>query len=451
MEEGEAQSNQQNEKYSNFDKEDSDYHPIIKKLKTEAVSNIFTVSIIVAIFVVLLVTIPLYFFFYQGEFSKEKIRGVNLGGWFILEPWITPSLFENQTTSNFVDEFTFCEQLGHSKAKIILEKHWNTWVTQKEIVKLSTYGINHVRIPVGHWMFDVDPSEPYVTGSLNYLKRSLKWMKESNIKVILDLHGAPGGQNGFDNSGRKDHREWACCIGKNTKRTIEILKNVTSIFSKSEYHSTIVGINLVNEPFGIDIQIVQDFYKNAIEAIQKVSDNPNLSITISDAFQKLDVWREFKKTIDEKSLFLDSHIYHVFDYSILNYTFDQHLKLTCNHKMEIEKSNMIIPTYIGEFSLARTDCTKWLNGYEKGSRYEGSLENTIPLGSCVFENDHNQWSVDYKNWMKIFFERQIDSYESGAGWFFWNFKTENSPHWDYLLGVKEGWIPKDFSTNTNKC
>lgn len=30
------------------------------------------------------------------DFNGDKIRGVNLGGWFVLEPWITPSLFEDQ-------------------------------------------------------------------------------------------------------------------------------------------------------------------------------------------------------------------------------------------------------------------------------------------------------------------------------------------------------------------
>ena len=27
-------------------------------------------------------------------FGNDKIRGVNLGGWLVLEPWITPSIFE---------------------------------------------------------------------------------------------------------------------------------------------------------------------------------------------------------------------------------------------------------------------------------------------------------------------------------------------------------------------
>ena len=274
----------------------------------------------------------------------------------------------------------------------------------------------------------------------------------SNLKVILDLHGTPGGQNGFDNSGRKDKKEWACCNGKNIERTIEILKNITSIFSKPEYHSVIVGINLVNEPFGIDLKILQNFYKSAYENLTKVSENPNLSISISDGFQKLDIWKDFKTKINSKNLFLDTHIYHVFDYKLLNCTFDQHIDLTCkNHKNEISNSNLNIKTYVGEFSLARTDCTKWLNGYKKGSRFDGTLENTSPLGSCDLENSYKQWSKEYKDWMKKFFEIQIGSYEFGSGWFFWNFKTENSPHWDYLLGIREGWIPKDLSIRSNQC
>lgn len=36
------------------------------------------------------------------SFGSEKVRGVNLGGWFVLEPWITPSIFE-ATPDNVVD------------------------------------------------------------------------------------------------------------------------------------------------------------------------------------------------------------------------------------------------------------------------------------------------------------------------------------------------------------
>ena len=35
----------------------------------------------------------------------------------------------------------------------------------------------------------------------------------------------------------------------------------------------------------------------------------------------------------------------------------------------------------------------------------------------------------------------MTAYEAGSaqGWFFWNFKTERAPTWDYLLGLQEGY------------
>jgi hypothetical protein len=57
-----------------------------------------------------------------------QIRGVNLGGWMALEPWITPSLFYqflggNETTTAF-DTYTFCEVLGAKEANRQLRIHW---------------------------------------------------------------------------------------------------------------------------------------------------------------------------------------------------------------------------------------------------------------------------------------------------------------------------------------
>lgn len=57
------------------------------------------------------------------------------------------------------------------------------------------------RIPVGYWSIDLLPYEPYVQGAFPYLIRAVNWARELGLKVLLDLHGAPGSQNGQDNSG----------------------------------------------------------------------------------------------------------------------------------------------------------------------------------------------------------------------------------------------------------
>ena len=60
--------------------------------------------------------------------------------------------------------------------------------------------LNHVRIPIGYWAYDVGPGEPYFQGQREYLGKAIGWAKEYGIKVIVDLHGAPGSQNGYAQS-----------------------------------------------------------------------------------------------------------------------------------------------------------------------------------------------------------------------------------------------------------
>ena len=74
---------------------------------------------------------------------------------------------------------------------------------------MAQAGINQLRIPVGYWIFDVIENEPFPEPSKNdehkqrfYLRRLVKWADDLGLKVLIDLHAAPGSQNGFDNSGR---------------------------------------------------------------------------------------------------------------------------------------------------------------------------------------------------------------------------------------------------------
>lgn len=86
------------------------------------------------------------------DYNGEIVRGVNLGGWFILEPWITPSLFEPWAVSQTVmDKYTFCQTLDQEEAQTQLELHWNSGITQDDFNEITSQALNHVPIPIGHW------------------------------------------------------------------------------------------------------------------------------------------------------------------------------------------------------------------------------------------------------------------------------------------------------------
>ncbi len=94
------------------------------------------------------ISIPIYSQEEAGKAPKpkEKIYGVNLGGWLVLERFITPSLIEGRNDPNIHDEYTLALFTGN---RTIFEHHWDTWVTKEELIKLKNSGINAVRIPVG--------------------------------------------------------------------------------------------------------------------------------------------------------------------------------------------------------------------------------------------------------------------------------------------------------------
>ncbi|KAJ1639800.1 glycoside hydrolase superfamily [Pavlovales sp. CCMP2436] len=76
-------------------------------------------------------------------------HGVALGGFLVLEPWITPSLFYQflGTPEEFgadapehtaLDMYSFCTVLGPEEGNKQLRRHWRTWVTEEDFIRLHS-------------------------------------------------------------------------------------------------------------------------------------------------------------------------------------------------------------------------------------------------------------------------------------------------------------------------
>ena len=124
------------------------------------------------------------------DYNNDKVMGVNLGGWFVLEPWITPSMFSDWAQSGAVkDEYTLTKTLGSQEAFNRLSAHWNSWITQDDFQQIAQMGLNHVRIPIGYWAVNPQEGDPYVQGQLDVLDQAVNWADAAGLKVMLDLHG----------------------------------------------------------------------------------------------------------------------------------------------------------------------------------------------------------------------------------------------------------------------
>ena len=65
---------------------------------------------------------------------------MNLGGWFVLEPFITPALFQPYANAGAIDEWTISTLMANDTANGglgQLETHYDTFIVRQIILKLQ--------------------------------------------------------------------------------------------------------------------------------------------------------------------------------------------------------------------------------------------------------------------------------------------------------------------------
>ena len=116
----------------------------------------------------------------------------------------------------------------------------SSFYTRDDFVDIRSSGLNAVRIPIGYWAVDVRDDEPYVSGQYPYLIQAVQWAGELGLSVLIDLHGAPGSQNGQDNSGLIGPVLFASNTS-NADRSLDVLRNLTQEFSRDVYGDVVNG------------------------------------------------------------------------------------------------------------------------------------------------------------------------------------------------------------------
>lgn len=317
-----------------------------------------------------------------------QIRGVNLGGWMVLEPWITPSIFYQflngaEGTTAF-DMYTFCKVLGPKEANRQLRRHWERWVTEDIIQKLADSGaVNALRLPVGDYQFvPYGPYKDCVEGGLEYIDQLLDWAHTYGLSVLIDVHTMKDSQNGFDNSGQTMGFEWTSSLttefaGLTTFqhwpiRTAEwigdfdpktsgytnikynniqhALRVVQKIVDRYAEHPAVLGLEPLNEPWQYTpLDALKRFYWDGYLIVKKTA--PSWKYVIHDSF-RLDAWGGFMDGCPERAL--DTHFYQAWrdPDSRLGFYID-----ACRQKSAIAQAERDFgPVIVGEWSLATDNC-----------------------------------------------------------------------------------------------
>ena len=228
--------------------------------------------------------------------TRKALHGVNLGGWLIIEKWMTPGLFADTSAQ---DEYTFMQTPGARKK---IEQHRDTFITEDDFRWMKDNGVTAVRIPIGYWIFDGDG--PY-TAHLQYLDWAMKIAKKYSIEVIIDLHGLKGSQNGHDHSGRVNITDWY----KRREYQTQSVETLVRIAERYKNYENFWGLQITNEPkLGLFQFTLRRYYKEAYDALASIL-HKRTRIIFSDGFTP----RLLSGALKRKThpVVMDVHIYHM--------------------------------------------------------------------------------------------------------------------------------------------
>lgn len=328
--------------------------------------------------------------------------GVNLGGWLVLEKWMTPSVFDDLTAT---DEFTFCDTAEESDFEK-LEKHRDTFITKDDFDWLKKQGIQAVRLPVGYWTFGDE--EPYA-GTIKYVDKAFKWANETGLKILLDMHAAPGSQNGWDHSGQSGDCAWH----KDENNIIKTLDVLTRLTKRYAHDPALLGIELLNEPkWTVPRRVLLRYYETAYYMIRGEAGDKTM-VVFSDNFRPRR-WKRQLRAPDYQNIFMDTHQYQTFSRKDKKLDIAGHLVKTMHHVPKaLRKMQRYHPVIVGEWSLALDPLS--LQGLSK---------------------------ADKEAVRRAYGAAQLLAYRQSSAWFYWSYKTEDSGVWSFRDCVEKGWLPR---------
>lgn len=387
-----------------------------------------------------------------------KVKGVNLGNWLVLEKWMSPALFAGTEAE---DEYYLPRQLSREAYEARIRIHRSEYITERDFAAIKAMGMEAVRIPVPYFIFG--DREPFI-GCVEELDKALNWAERYGLKVLIDLHTAPMGQNGFDNGGICGVCRWSSCPDE-VEFVLSVLERLAKRYGT---RAGLWGIEVLNEPITegawklMDVphryppadpvmaegscpntlEFLREFYHRAYDRLRKFMPEDKY-VVIHDGFE-LTAWKDFMREEKFVNVVLDTHQYLMLaEASGCSQTLEGYLDYIREHyEKEIEEMQKYFPVICGEWclfnSLACGCDTK--GGQSVLNGIEGNSERIM---------DEEEKAQIYRAVAKA----QLNAWNKGSGYFYWSYKlltdTVNVKgwigwdSWDFGRCMAFGWFPKD--------
>jgi len=240
--------------------------------------------------------------------QKIFLKGVGLGNWLLPEGymWKFGGLGDRPRKIEKVVE----DLIGKEKATRFWKTYRQNYITEADIKRISELGFNSVRPALNSRLFLTEGENPvYVEEGFQLIDSLVSWCKKYKIYVIIDMHGAPGGQTGANiDDSPNDIPE----LFIEKKYENQLVNLWVKIAQKYKDEPVVAAYDLLNEPLPKATgaadkykHLLVPMYKHILSEIRKVDQKHMITL---EGFDWSNDWSVFDKPFDN-NVFYQFHYY----------------------------------------------------------------------------------------------------------------------------------------------
>lgn len=362
---------------------------------------------------------------YDAQGNALQLKGINAGQILLQEGWMSPFALEpsKKEDGRYVKDSDgnlqypeFSEEefragirsnpnLNTYDLEELMAIYWNCFFTEEDfrIIK-EDLQLNTIRLPFYYLnILNEDLTLKSEEEAFSYLDWFISQAARQELYVVLDLHGAPGSQNGYEHSGVKDREANLWDREENVAATVALWDFVSHHYTETapELGKWIATYDLMNEPTygyqGVTNRNCWDVFDRIYDAIRDNQDHHVITMEGCWDFSTLPDPAEY----GWENVQYEYHWYNwwsdVLPYEVLYTYYD-----TTNIGRDYD-----VPVFIGEFTL-----------FEDTQRWQKQL--------TMFDERNYSWTI-------------------------WNYKTTVTGWWTSSWGVYTCQLHCDTAAEETKC
>ncbi len=230
---------------------------------------------------------------------------MGLGNWLLPEGYMW-GFVEPGPQSPREIEALVSQLVGPAKAALFWREFRDRFISEDDIARIAAEGMNHVRLPI-NWRVVMDQTGVLRPEGTALVDRLIEWCRAHGLWVVLDLHGAPGGQTGTNIDDSPNPAPELFTGARWRDLTVSLWQQLADRYRDD---TVVAGYDLLNEPLPNEYgdlfrnELVK-LYRELSVAIREV--DPNHMVIYEGARWATD-WSMFSEVWDDNSM-LEFHKY----------------------------------------------------------------------------------------------------------------------------------------------